>query len=106
MLRLIQADIAASGKPYLRDGTPSRFLDFRAFDALLCEGSHFGFQIVAHEIELVGATRIGRVDCGFGRRQGEDKPAVTRVHGFEAEDVTEERSVCFGVFAVENYVSA
>jgi hypothetical protein len=46
------------------------------------------------------------VDCGFGRRQGEDKPAVTRVHGFEAEDVTEERSVCFGVFAVENYVSA
>src|SRR6202167_2636435 len=105
MLRLIQADIAASGKPYLRDGTPSRFLDFRAFDAFLAEESHFGFQIVAHEIELVGATRIGRVDCGFGRRQGEDQPAVTRIYGFEAEDVAEERSVRLGVFAIDNYVS-
>jgi hypothetical protein len=53
----------------------------------------------------VDATRIGRVDCGFRRRQGEDQPAVTRIYGFETEDITEERAVRIGVFAVENYVS-
>jgi len=105
MLRLIQADIAASGKPYLRDGTPSRFLDFRAFDALLCEGSYFGFQIVAHEIEFVGAASIGRVDCGFCRRQGEDQPTMARIHGFETEHVAEKRAVRLGVLTVDDYVS-
>jgi len=81
MLRLIKADLASTRKPHLRNGTPSLFLNFRARSALLGEGSHFGFQIVAHEIEFVDATLIGWVDCGFSRRQGEDQPAVTRLHG-------------------------
>jgi hypothetical protein len=54
----------------------------------------------------LSATRIGRVDCGFRRRQGEDQPAVTRIHGFEIEDITEERAVRLGVFTIDNYVSA
>jgi hypothetical protein len=53
MFRLIKADLASAGKLHLRDGTPSWFLNFRALNALLFEGSHFGFQIVAHEIEFV-----------------------------------------------------
>ena len=80
MLRLIKADLSPTGKPHLGNGAPSWFLNFRALNALLCEGSHFGFQIFAHEIEFVG-TLIGRVDCGFSRRQGEDQPAMTRIHG-------------------------
>src|SRR3989475_11405590 len=106
MLWLIKADLASAGKPHLRNGTPSCFLNFRALNALLCEGSHFGFQIVAHEIELVGVTLIGRVDCGFSRRQGEDQPAMTRIHGFETEDIAEKCAVRLGVLTVDNYVSA
>src|SRR5712692_7637610 len=106
MLRLIKADVASTGKPHLRNGTPWSFLNFRALDVLLHEGSHFGFEVVAHEIEFVGTILIGRMECGFCRRQGEDQPAMARIHGFEPEDVAEKCAVRFGVFTVDNYVSA
>src|SRR5260370_41459647 len=106
MLRLIKADFASTGKPHLRNGTPSRFLNFRALNVFLREGSHFGFQIVAHEIEFVDTLLIGRVECGFCRRQGEDQPAMTRIHGLEPEDVAEKCAVRLGVLTVDNYVSA
>jgi hypothetical protein len=44
MPRMIKADLASTGKPHLRNGTPSLFLILRALNALLNEGSHFGFQ--------------------------------------------------------------
>src|ERR1700730_2946791 len=107
MLGLIEADLASAGKRYLRNGTPSCFLNCGALNVLLCEGGYFGFQVVAYEIEFVGiAMLIGRVECGFGRRQGEDEPAMARIDRLEPEDVAEEGAVCLGVFAVEDYVSA
>src|SRR5438093_1344473 len=106
MLRLIKADLASAGKPNLRNRTPSWFLNFRALDALLCEGSHFGFQIVAHEIEFVDIILIGRVECGFRWRQGEDQPAMTRIHGFEPKDIAEKCAVSLGVLTVDDYMSA
>src|SRR5713226_2111105 len=106
MLRLIKADLASTGKPHLRNGTPSCFLNLRALNALLRQGSHLGFQAVAHEIEFVGTILIGRVECGFRRRQGEDQPAMTRIHRLEPENVTEKGAVRFGVLTVDNYVSA
>src|ERR1700674_200113 len=106
MLRLIEADLASTGKPHLRNGTPSCFLNFRALNVLLRERSHFGFQIVAHEIEFVDTILVGRVKCGFCRRQREDQPAMTRIHGCEPEDVSEKCAVRLGVFTVNNYVSA
>jgi hypothetical protein len=106
MLRLVKADLASTGKPHLRNGTPSWFLNLRTLDPLLCQGSHFAFQIVAHEIEFVSATIIGRVDCGFCRRQGEDQPAMTGIHGSETEDITKKCAVRLRVLTVDNYVSA
>src|SRR5258708_33732648 len=106
MFRLIEADLASTGKPHLRNGTPSFFVNFRALNFLLREGSHFGFQAVAHEIEFVDTILIGRVECGFCRRQGEDQPAMTRIHGFEPEDVTEKCAGRLGVFTLPNYESA
>jgi hypothetical protein len=105
MLRLIKADLASTWKPHLRDGAPSCFLNFRALNALLCEGSHFGFQVVAHEIEVLGAL-IGWVYCDFSGRQGEDQPAMTRISGFETEGIAKKVAVRLGVLTVENYVSA
>jgi hypothetical protein len=49
---------------------------------------------------------IGRVECGFSRWQGENQPAMARIHGFEPENVAEKCAVRFGVFTVNNYVSA
>jgi hypothetical protein len=40
---------------------------------VLREESHFGFQIVAHEIEFVDTILVGRVECSFGGRQAEDQ---------------------------------
>jgi hypothetical protein len=98
MLRLIKADLAATGKPHLRNGTPTLFLNLRALNPYLCEGSYFCSQIVAHEVKFMGATFIRRVDCGFCRRQGEDQPAMTSIHGFETEDIAEKCAVHLGVF--------
>ena len=106
MFRLIKADLASTGKPHPRNGTPWCFLNFRALNVLLRERSHFGFQILAHEIEFVDTILIGRVKCSFCRRQGEDQPTMTRIHGFEPEDITEKCAVRLGVFTVDNYVSA
>src|ERR1700756_2931508 len=105
MLGLIKADIASTRKPHLRDGTPSLFLNFRALNALLFEGSHFDLQIVTHEIKFVSTTLIGRVDCGFSRRQGENQPAMTCIHGFETKDIAEKYAICLGILTVDNYVS-
>src|SRR5712692_4450214 len=106
MLRLIQVNLASAGKPHLRNGAPLCFLNFRAANVLLREGSHFGFQILAHEIEFVDTILFGGMECGFCRRQGEDQPASTRVHRLEAEDVAEKCAVRIGVFTVDDYVSA
>jgi hypothetical protein len=106
MFWLIEAKLASAGKFDLGDGTPSLLLNGRALDASVCEGGHLGFQIVAHEIELVSSALVGGVDCGFGWRQREDQPPMTGVDGFEMENISEECSVCVCVFAVENDVSA
>lgn len=74
MLRLIKTNLASAVKPYLRNGSPSFFLNLRELDTLLRERSHLGFEDVAHEIEFVGTILIGRVECGLSRRQGEDQP--------------------------------
>jgi len=104
MLRLVKADLATTGKSHLRNGTPSRFLNLRALNVFLCERSHLGFQVVAHEIELLGANLAGWVYCGFSGRQGEDQPAMTGINGFETEDIPEKCAIRLGVFTVENYV--
>src|SRR5580704_17873077 len=107
MFRLIEADLASTGKAHLRYGTPALFLNGRTLDALAREGGYFGFQLVAHEEEFVDSTSFTRrMNCGFCRRQGEDQPAMACIHGFEPEDVAEECAVCVGVFAVEDYMSA
>ena len=61
MLGLIKTNLASAGKPNLTDRAPSCFLNVRALNALLREKGHLGLQIVAHEIEFVGAILIGRM---------------------------------------------
>ena len=102
MLRLIKANLASTGKPHLRNGAPPFLMNRRALHALHRQRSQLGFQVITQEIELMDAIPIGRVECGFCRRQGEDQPAMTCIHGFESEDVAEECAVRLGIFTVDD----
>src|ERR1700745_2812425 len=75
MLGLIKANLPTTGKPHLRNGTPSRLLNFGALNTLLRERSHLGLQVFAHEVEFVNIP-LRRMECGFYWRQGENRPAV------------------------------
>src|ERR1700687_4344552 len=86
MLRVIEGDSACTGELHLQDGTPRSFPNLRDLDVLVREGSHLGFQVVAHQIELVDTILIGRMERGFCRRQGENQPASARIPGFESEN--------------------
>jgi hypothetical protein len=46
------------------------------------------------------------MDGGFGRRYGEDQPAVAGIDIAESESVAQEGAVRVGVFAVNDYVGA
>jgi hypothetical protein len=105
MLRLIEVDLASTRKPYLPNGAPPHLLNVRALNALLREGSQFGLQIVTHEIQLMDIILIGRVERGLCRRQSEDQPATTRIHGFEPKDVAEKCAVSLDIFTVDNDMS-
>jgi hypothetical protein len=84
MLRLIKSNLATSGKQHLCDGTPARFLNVRALNLLLREGGHFGFQIVAQEIQFVSTILFSRVEGRFRRRQSKDQPAMTCIRRLES----------------------
>src|SRR6266446_1291460 len=101
---LVKADRDCTWKRNLCNGTPSYFLNYRTNHVLHREGSHFGFQVVAHEVEFVDAILIGRVECGFCWWQGEDQPAMTRIHGPKPENLAEKCTVRLGVFAVDNHM--
>src|ERR1700736_6057761 len=106
MLRLIKANAASAGKLHFRNGAPPFFLNFRALNVFFRERSYLGFQVVAQKIKFVESILVGRMKCRLRWRQGKDQPAVTGIHGLEAEYVAKEGAVRVGVFAVKNHVSA
>src|SRR5208282_2154521 len=105
MLRLIEADFAASWKLHARDRTPSFFVNGGAGDAFLCERGHFCFQVVAQEIEFVRAVLIGGMEGGFARRQCEDQPAVAGIDGLESQNVAKKVAVRFRILRINDDVS-
>ena len=106
MLRLVQADGPTTGKLDRRDRSPSNFLYAGASDALLQESGHFGTEVIAHQIELVSTIVTGRMNGQLRWRKPEDQPIVASVHRRVSEDIPEEHSVCRGIRAVQNHVSA
>jgi hypothetical protein len=101
-----KANIASTGKPHLRSLTPSCFLNLGELNTLLRERRHFGFQAIAHEIQFMRTIVSGWVECDFSRRWSEDPPIMAHIHGFESENIAGKYAVRFGVFTVDNYVSA
>ena len=48
--------------------------------------------VIAHQVDLMTAAFIGRVNREFGRRKREDQPAMACVNRSETEHVPEERA--------------
>ncbi len=105
MLWLVQSNRTTTGKLHPGNRTPSYFLNLRTLNIFPGKERHLRFQIVANEIELVAAILIRWMECGLCWRQGEDQPTMTRIDGFEPENVAEECTVRVRVFAVDNYMS-
>ena len=62
-----------------------------AFCLQICDHCN---NVIAHQIELgMPGVVIGWVNTHFGRRQRKDQPAVTRIDGCEAENITHEFSI-------------
>ena len=105
MFRLVESHMAAAGKRDSSDDSPSGLFHWGARHAFCGEHCDLRFEVVAHKVKFAGVLG-GRMKGGFGWRQREDQPAMTCVDGLEAEDVTEEIAVGFGIPGVDYDVSA
>src|SRR5689334_181067 len=100
VLRLVQPQFAAAGQSDVSQRSPSFFMHFGTADSLAAETGHGGLQVIAHEVELVGAVLFGRMERRLGRRKRENQPAVARIDVREAEHIAEKRAIRLGVFTV------
>jgi hypothetical protein len=75
------------------------------FDALGLQVAHGGFQVVAHEVQLVPGWTVGRV-CGQLRgRELEDQPATAGVDMRLTENVSEEGAIRLRITAEHDHVA-
>jgi hypothetical protein len=68
----------------------------RHFGSLPPEFGEGGVDVVTHQVELVMAVAVGRMNGKFCRGQGEDEPAAAGVRRWHAEHVREERADLLG----------
>ena len=80
MLRLVETELASSGKLDSGYRTPSCFLHLRAMDALAPERHDLDLQVDTHQKELVPVVRLGGMNRQLRRRKGENQSSVTSDH--------------------------
>src|SRR5687768_15049364 len=102
MARLVNAELAATGKRKLGQQPPAHVLHRPAGDVLLLHLRGERCDIVAHQIELMQVIFIRRMDGDFRRRQSEDEPAVADIDVRQLQDVPEELAVGRGIRAVDD----
>ena len=106
MFRLIQADVAASGKGDPGERSPPFFVNGRADHVLSREISHLSLQVGAHEIELMAIIVFCRMKSCLCRWQREDQPAVAGIDGCQPQHVAKEDAVCLGILAINDDMCA
>ena len=91
MPRLVNGKFRAIWKADRRQESPALIGDVpRHFGSLVFQFGESGVDVVAHQVELVTALPIGRMDSELGRRQG--KVANTPRLPTAAEHIREERT--------------
>src|SRR3954447_5563574 len=87
----VQAQLAPAWKPQRRHQAEALVRDGpREVGSFAPQVLDRRAHVIAHEIELVTSIPVGGMRGQLGGRQGEDQPAAASVHGWEAEDVSEE----------------
>jgi hypothetical protein len=102
MLRLIDAELAATGQRDLRKPTPALILHWRAGDVVRFHLLDERVDVIAHQIELVHIVLVRMVDGDLGRRHAKDQPSIANIDMREPEDVAEKRAIGLSVRAVDN----
>jgi hypothetical protein len=106
MFRLIQADVPASREADPGERSPPFFLNGRADDVFPRQRVHLGFQVGAHEIELVAIVLFCWMKGCLRRRQREDQPAVPRIDGCQPQHTAKEDAVGLGILAINDDMRA
>ncbi len=116
MLRLIEPNFSAARQHDRCLQSPRRFIHICAYHILGGEPRNLRLQVVAHQVQHRSHQRMPRVnlfcafvhwmECGFGGRHCENKPAVANVNCAEAKNVAEECAVGCGILAVQQNMSA
>jgi transcriptional regulator with XRE-family HTH domain len=107
MHRLVQPKLAATGQSN-RGDEPEAFVADRPgdVDSLRFQIGDGGVDVIAHEVELVLASFVGRMGRQLRGRQGEDQPAAAGIDGRELEHVSEERAIPLCVPSEDDCVHA
>ena len=104
MLRLIEPEVPSARQPNTGQGAPA-LLPYRwTHHTLFAKPCHFGWQIVAHQIEFVFFRFFSGMERRFRRRQREDKPAMSGIDRRELEHLFEEDAIRLRVLTVQDYV--
>ena len=116
MGRLIQANRAATRQGDRSLDAPWGSIHLGATNILRFKRLDQGLEVVAHQVQhraeqiMAGMAlrklAVQRVYAGFGRWHRENHPAFAHLYIAESEDVAEEGAVGFGIFAVEQKMSA
>src|ERR1019366_3306311 len=106
MFGLVQADSAATGQRQLRQDSPAFLFYTAELHVVALQRLHGGLQVVAHEIQFVPVVFFIGMERRLGGWQRKNQPTVSGIDWGKLEDVAEELAVGFGVFAVDDDVSA
>src|SRR5579859_5494659 len=100
MPRFVDAELAPTGECEARDQSPSCISDRTAANLSLFHRGNEGFDVIAHQVQLVNAVLAG-MNGHFGGRQSEDEPALPGVDARERKDVSQKLPIGFRLPALD-----
>jgi hypothetical protein len=104
--RLIHTELAAAGKPHLRQQAPAAVHHGATVEAALLHAADEARDVVAHQVELVDVVLARGMDRHLRGWEPEDEPALAHVHARQPERVAQERAVGRGVLAIDDGMRA
>ena len=78
----------------------------RENDVLSRQRVHLGFQVGAHEVELMAIVLFRWMKGCLRWRQREDQPAVAGIDGCQPQHIAKEDTVCLSILAINDDMCA
>ena len=97
MARLVDADRSATRQGEVRQQSPSFVLHRLAVEDMRLHPRDKGFDVIAHEVQLVHVVLLRRMDSNLRWRQAEDQPSVSDIDVRQAKHVAQKRAIGLGL---------